>query len=114
MSDECSGDSACCHSKSPAIEIIENQARLGADVRVYDPFVASVETRTGVFISVADCHFALAGADCAIFLVDPDLFREIPHGLFAGVMASPVVVDGKNRIAGGEGRGYLGIEKGKI
>ncbi|KUG14586.1 udp-glucose dehydrogenase [hydrocarbon metagenome] len=100
--------------ESPAIEIIEELVRLGADVRVYDPFVPSVETRTGVFTSVTDCHRALAGADCAIFLVDHDLFREIPPGLFAEVMASPVVVDGKNLFAGGEGMVYLGIGKGKI
>lgn len=98
--------------ESPAIEIIEELVRIGANVRVFDPFVSSVKTRVGVFTSTADRDSALAGADCAIFLVDHDVFREIPLGTFARIMASPVVVDGKNLFAGGEGMVYIGIGKG--
>ena len=109
MSTERSGDSACCHSESPATKIIEKQVSFSPDVRVYDPFVPSVETRTGVFTSVTDFYRALTDADCAILLVDPDLFRKTPPGLFAEVMDSPGV--GERACLSEEGLVYLGIEK---
>lgn len=55
--------------ESPAIKIIEELANLGADVRVYDPFVPSIRTRAGVFASAGSVEEALYGAECAIFLV---------------------------------------------
>ena len=57
---------------------------------------------------------ALSGADCAIFLVDHDLYRGISLEKVKGLMASPVVVDGKNLFTGGEGIVYRGIGKGNI
>jgi len=98
--------------ESPAIEIIEELVSLGARVRVCDPFVPSIMTGAGLCSSTADNGEPLAGADCAVFLVDHDRFRAIPYGRFAEVMASPVVVDGENLFCGGEGIVYLGIEKG--
>jgi len=100
--------------ESPAIEIIEELANLGADVRVYDPFVPSLATKAGVFTSVASVEEALSGAECAVFLVDHDVFRGISVETVKGLMASPVVVDGKNLFAGGEGIVYLGIGKGDL
>jgi len=44
--------------------------------------------------------------------VDHDLFRGISLETVKGLMASPVVVDGKNLFEGGEGIVYLGIGKG--
>jgi UDP-N-acetyl-D-mannosaminuronate dehydrogenase len=38
--------------ESPAIKIIEELVNLGAEVRVYDPFVPSLATKAGVFASV--------------------------------------------------------------
>jgi len=100
--------------ESPAIKIIEELANLGAEVRVYDPFVPSIRTRAGVFTSVGSVEEALSGAECAVFLVDHDVFRGISVGTVKGLMASPVVVDGKNLFAGGEGIVYLGIGKGLV
>ena len=100
--------------ESPAIKIIEELANLGADVRVYDPFVPSIRTRAGVFTSVGSVEEALSGAECAVFLVDHDVFRGISVETVKGLMASPVVVDGKNLFAGGEGIVYLGIGKGLV
>ena len=100
--------------ESPAIKIIEELANLGAEVRVYDPFVPSIRTRAGVFTSVGSVEEALAGAECAVFLVDHGVFRGISVETVKGLMASPVVVDGKNLFAGGEGIVYLGIGKGTI
>lgn len=98
--------------ESPAIDIIEELVNLGADVRVFDPFVSSLETKVGVFSSVGSIGEALSGADCAIFLVDHDLYRGISLEKLRGLMASPVVVDGKNLFTGGEGIVYRGIGKG--
>jgi len=41
------------------------------------------------------------------------VFRGISVETVKGLMASPVVVDGKNLFAGGEGIVYLGIGKGE-
>lgn len=100
--------------ESPAIKIIEELANLGADVRVYDPFVPSLATRAGVFTSAGSVEEALSGAECAIFLVDHDVFRGISVGTVKGLMASSVIVDGKNLFAGGEGVVYMGIGKGDL
>jgi len=100
--------------ESPAIKVIEELANLGAEVRVYDPFVPSLATRAGVFASVGSVEEALSGAECAVFLVDHDVFRGISVETVKGLMASPVVVDGKNLFAGGEGIVYLGIGKGLV
>jgi UDP-N-acetyl-D-glucosamine dehydrogenase len=100
--------------ESPAIKIIEELANLGVEVRVYDPFVPSLATKAGVFTSVGSVEEALTGAECAVFLVDHDVFRGISVETVKGLMASPVVVDGKNLFAGGEGVVYLGIGKGDL
>ncbi len=98
--------------ESPAIKVIEELANLGAEVRVYDPFVPSLATKAGEFASVGSVEEALSGAECAVFLVDHDVFRGISVETVKGLMASPVVVDGKNLFAGGEGVVSLGIGKG--
>jgi len=98
--------------ESPAIKIIEELVNLGAEVRVYDPFVLSLVTKAGVFTSVESGEAALSGADCAVFLVGHDVFRGISIETVKELMASPVVVDGKNLFAGVEGIVYLGIGKG--
>ncbi len=100
--------------KSPAIKNSEEFANFKANVRVYDPFVPSIETKVRVFASVEGVEEALRGAECAIFLVDHDLFRGISLEAVKGLMASQVIVDGKNLFAGaGEGVVCLGIGRGK-
>lgn len=98
--------------ESPSIKIIEEFVNLGADIRVYDPLVPTIRTKAGEFVSVGRVEDALSGADCAVFLVDHDVFREITLGMLRELMASPVVVDGKNLFASEEGIVYLGIGKG--
>lgn len=100
--------------ESPAIKIIEELANLGAEVRVYDPYVPLLATKAGVFDSVGSVEEALSGAECAIFLVDHDAFREISVETVKGHMASPVVVDCKNLFSEEEGIIYRAIGKGRI
>lgn len=100
--------------ESPAIKIIEELINLGADVRVYDPYVPSFVTKVGTFASVGSVEEALSGEDCAIFLVDHDVFRKIPVKMMIDLMTSPVVVDSKNLFKNEEGIVYLGIGKGSF
>jgi UDP-N-acetyl-D-glucosamine dehydrogenase len=100
--------------ESPSIKIIEELVRLGVKVRVYDPYVPSLQTLAGEFISAASIEDALDGAECAVFLTDHDVFREISLETMKEKMASPVIVDGKNMFDGGEGIVYLGIGKGNL
>jgi UDP-N-acetyl-D-mannosaminuronate dehydrogenase len=55
---------------------------------------------------------ALRGVDCAVFVVDHDVFREMEMGRMKELMMSPVVVDCKNTFDKGSGVVYLGIGKG--
>jgi UDP-N-acetyl-D-glucosamine dehydrogenase len=53
--------------ESPAFKVIEELANLGARVRVYDPFVQSLATKAGVFVSAGSVEESLSGAECAVF-----------------------------------------------
>jgi len=97
--------------ESPAINIIEELVRLGADVSVYDPYVKSLETNAGVFTSAVNLEDTLNGADCAVFLVDHDVFKEISLDVIKKSMSSPVFVDSKNIFGFKRGIVYLGIGK---
>ena len=98
--------------ESPSIKIIEELVNRGADVRVYDPYVKSIETKVGVFHSEKSIEGVLRGVDCAVFVVDHDVFRELGVGRIKELAGSPVVVDCKNLFEG-EGSGvYLGLGKG--
>ncbi len=97
--------------ESPAIKIIEELANLGADVRVYDPYVPSLATKAGMFVSAKNVEEALFGAECAVFLVDHDAFNTILLGDVQKIMATPIIIDGKGIFEGAEGVIYLGIGK---
>ena len=98
--------------ESPAIKIIEELANLGAEVRVYDPFVPSIRTRAGVFTSAGSVEEALSGAECAVFLVDHDAFRKIDFECITNQMNCPVIIDCKNLFQKKKGVVYLSIGKG--
>lgn len=98
--------------ESPSIRIIEELTNLGAEVRVYDPFIPMIQTKAGVFQSAGSLEEALMGADCAMFLVDHDAFRGLSVEMIKRLMASPVIVDGRNLFDAVDGAVYLGIGKG--
>jgi len=99
--------------ESPSIKIVEELANLGANVRVYDPFVPSLATKAGVFTSAESIEEALSGADCAVFLVDHDAFRGLDVGYIGSCMNTPVLVDCKNLFQQKDGIVYLCIGKGE-
>jgi UDP-N-acetyl-D-glucosamine dehydrogenase len=55
---------------------------------------------------------ALRGMDCAVFVVDHDVFRGIEMEQIKKLMGSPVVVDCKNVFDESSEVVYLGIGKG--
>lgn len=61
--------------ESSTIKIIEELVNLGAEVRVYDPYVSSLVTEAGEFASVMSIEEALSGVECVIFLADHDIFK---------------------------------------
>ncbi len=74
-------------------------------------FCPSLAKKAGMLASVGSIEEALRGAECAVFLVNHDVFQGIRVETMKRLMASPVVVDGKNLFEGGEGIVYLGIGK---
>ena len=100
--------------ESPSIKIIEELVNLGAEIKVYDPYVKSIKTKVGEFYSEKSMEDALRGADCAVFVVDHDGFKEKEMGWMRGLMKSPVVVDCKNVFDESDKVIYLGIGKGEL
>jgi UDP-N-acetyl-D-glucosamine dehydrogenase len=99
--------------ESPAIDIIEELVNLGAEVRVYDPYVKSIRTKVGVFYSEKVIEDAFKDSDCAIFVVDHDVFKEISAEQLRELMKSPVIIDCKNVFISIDNREiiYFGIGK---
>ena len=62
--------------ESPAIRIIEELIERDADIKVYDPYVKSIKTRSGDFYSEKNIEEILKWAECIIFVTAHTLFRE--------------------------------------
>jgi UDP-N-acetyl-D-glucosamine dehydrogenase len=100
--------------ESPSIKIIEELVNRSAEIKVYDPYVKSIKTKVGEFYSEKSMEDTLRDVDCAVFVVDHDVFRKMEMGWMRGLMKSPVVVDCKNVFDNGSGVVYLGIGKGEL
>lgn len=98
--------------ESPSIKIIEELVNRGAKVRVYDPYVRSIKTNAGEFYSEKSIEDGLMGADCALFVTDHDVFREMEMEQIREFSESLVVVDCKNLYEGDIQNNYFGIGKG--
>jgi len=82
--------------ESPAKKIVEEIVNKAGNVKVYDPYVESIKTKAGMFYSEKSINDTLMGADCAIFIVDHNVFKEMEMGQMGKLMNSFVVVDCKN------------------
>ena len=100
--------------ESPSIKIIDELVNLGAEIKVYDPYVKTIKTKGGEFHSEKSVDDALRDVDCAVFVVDHDVFREMEMGRMKELMTSPVVVDCKNAFDKGSEVVYLGIGEGGL
>jgi UDP-N-acetyl-D-glucosamine dehydrogenase len=82
--------------ESPSVKVIEELTANGAIVRAYDPYINKVHVKDKVIESTPSLDEALSGADCALFMVDHDFFKNISLTDYVGIMRNPVVVDCKN------------------
>ena len=99
--------------ESPAIKIIEEIINLGGNVKVYDPYVKSIDTASGRFASENSLEDTLKDVDCALFLVDHNQFREIEVERLKVLMRYPVVIDCKNIFDTARMEGFIYLAIGK-
>ena len=76
--------------EAPSIKILEELSKQKAKIKVYDPFVPSIETVEGKFVSEKSVENTIDTSDCIIFLVDHDAFSHIQF------KNKKVVIDCKN------------------
>jgi len=98
--------------ESPALYVIESLKNLGANVTVCDPYVSIFNTQFGTLSSQSSIEETLKDADCAIFLVDHDEYRDIDQKIMITLMKHPIIVDCKNIFDKHDGIMYYGIGKG--
>jgi UDPglucose 6-dehydrogenase len=82
---------------SPALDIAARLLEQGAEVSAYDPEAIPTARRVHpelTYVDTADA--ALAGADLVLVLTEWDEFRALDASAVAALVASPVVIDGRN------------------
>lgn len=100
--------------RSVALEVIGSLASAGAQVRAFDP-KADLSELDGPaqFEPVADAYEAARGASALVVLTEWPEFAQLDFDRIKAVMVSPVILDGKNLLAGlrlGErGFRYMGV-----
>jgi UDP-N-acetyl-D-mannosaminuronate dehydrogenase len=96
---------------SPAIRIIDDLEGL-AEMIVHDPYVK----RNYKVPLTRDIEEALRGSDCAIFVTDHTVYKELTPLYLKDLMRTPMVVDGRNifnqRDCAKVGLIYKGVGKG--
>ncbi|ROP60395.1 MULTISPECIES: UDP-glucose/GDP-mannose dehydrogenase family protein [unclassified Curtobacterium] len=82
---------------SPALDIAARLLELGATVAAYDPEANGTAARIHPEIAYVDsAAAALQDADLVLVLTEWTEFRELDPAAVAALVASPVVVDGRN------------------
>jgi len=79
---------------SPSVPVVES-LRTAKEIRVHDPYL---EELAGVKI-LNDLKRALSGADLAIFMVAHREYAKVTPAILKKLMATPVIVDGRNLFA---------------
>lgn len=82
--------------ESPSKKIIEEIINRGGEVKVYDPYVNSITTKFGEFVSEKNILDALRDVDCAIFVVDHEEFKNVEVKEMKKIMKHPIIIDCKN------------------
>ena len=83
---------------APALNLIEQLNRLGAKVKAYDPIVSTTGIShglSGVLIET-DPERLADGCDALVLVTDWQQFLSLDYGKMAGLMAHPVLIDGRN------------------
>jgi len=95
---------------APALEILRRLLAEGASVRAYDP--QAMKKTQALFPTVKYCedaYEAVSGADAVLLLTEWPEFRELDWPRVHGLMARPLVLDGRNLLSPATMRG-LGFE----
>lgn len=100
--------------ESPALYVIESLKNLGSNVTVYDPYISEFKTPFGTLFSQNSIEEALKDADCAIFLVDHDEYRNIDQETITALMRHPIIIDCKNIFDKHHDIPCYGIGKGSV
>ncbi|WP_420362448.1 UDP-glucose/GDP-mannose dehydrogenase family protein [Curtobacterium aetherium] len=82
---------------SPSLDIAARLLELGAEVAAYDPEAVPTARRVHPELDYVDsAEAALTGADLVLVLTEWNEFRALDAATVAGLVASPVVIDGRN------------------
>ncbi|NBD17920.1 MAG: nucleotide sugar dehydrogenase [Cyanobacteria bacterium] len=100
---------------APALNIITELTRLGAKVKAYDPIVSQSGIRDGLsnVIVETDAERLADNCDALVLVTDWQQFLSLDYEKMAGLMNSPVMIDGRNFLdreaLQGVGFHYLGM-----
>ncbi|MFW6315877.1 MAG: UDP-glucose dehydrogenase family protein, partial [Cyanobacteriota bacterium] len=83
---------------APALNIIQELSRLGAKVKAYDPIVSQSGIRDGLsdVIVETDPERLADHCDALVLVTDWQQFLSLDYEKMAGLMNSPVMIDGRN------------------
>lgn len=98
--------------ESPAKYIIESLQSMGSKVILHDPYVSEFCTKNGKITCETNIVDTFNKADCVIFLIDHDEYRNISQEDIVKLMKNPIVVDCKNIFVEHDKLIYNGIGKG--
>ena len=100
---------------APSLTLIEQLNRLGAKVKAYDPIVSQSGLRDGLsgVIVETDPDRLADGCDALVLVTDWKQFKDLDYAKMAGLMNSPIMIDGRNFLPQAQmeewGFRYLGI-----
>lgn len=100
---------------APSLTLIEQLNRLGAKVKAYDPIVSQSGLRDGLsgVIVETDPDRLADGCDALVLVTDWKQFKDLDYAKMAGLMTSPIMIDGRNFLPQAQmeewGFRYLGI-----
>lgn len=83
---------------APALILIEQLSRLGAKVKGYDPIVSQSGLRDGLsnVMVETDAERLADGCDALVLVTDWKQFKSLDFKKMAGLMNSPIIIDGRN------------------
>ena len=80
---------------APALDIIQELARLGAKVKAYDPIVESLSDTVPVTLTDTATDLAYS-CDALVLVTDWQEFKDLDYADLASRMNHPVLIDGRN------------------
>ena len=83
---------------APALDLIEQLNRLGARVKAYDPIVSQSGLSHGLsnVIIETNAEMLADACDAVVLVTDWKEFAKLDFTKMAGLMANPLIIDGRN------------------